>query len=139
MTNLTDKLSYNISPAEEKIKSGFKRFNLNPIQNYPIDFFFIDFAFPEIKMGIELDSFAWHINNEKDLRRHDYITNKGWKLHHFMAKLVFINPKAIPAFIYLNYFNKDKTLERVAKWEIFKVVKYKLNDRQIKNALDEII
>lgn len=48
--------------------------------------YFIDFAFPDIKLGIEAQSIRWHMGDAKssyDLRRHRRLTRCGWTLLYY--------------------------------------------------------
>lgn len=116
---------------------GFMRFGLKPIRNYRVDYFFIDFAFPDKKVGIEIDSFMWHKDTDRDKRRHDYIKSKGWKLYHIPAKLSLTNPMIPAAFIYLKHYGENSELIKVAKFEIYKITKHNMTDSErIKVSFD---
>lgn len=126
------------SPAEEKAKIGFKRFNLNPIQNYKVDFFYIDFAFPDLMVGIEIDGEKWHTDIEKDIRRELYLKNKGWKIYRFKAKWV-VNQNYLPAsYIYYKYYDKDKKLQGLALFELLRFGKYYISNVEVNKNINTI-
>jgi len=79
----------------EYFKHVLKEFNIQFIEEFqPLQdrFFSIDVAFPEIKVGIEING-EQHYNRDKTLKkyyqeRHDLITNSGWtliELHYTLA------------------------------------------------------
>ena len=46
----------------------------------------LDFAYPLLRFGIEADGFEFHSGRlrwKKDLRRHNQLTNLGWRILHF--------------------------------------------------------
>ncbi len=44
----------------------------------------IDFAWPRIKLGVEVHGAKWHVRKwQKDLRRHNELTTAGWTMLHF--------------------------------------------------------
>ena len=49
----------------------------------------IDFAFSEIKLGIECDGENWHLpNNEHDRKRDWVLKNKGWTMLRFTGNQI---------------------------------------------------
>lgn len=135
------KISQNLwqSQPEELALKGFKRFGLNPKRNYQIDFFYIDFAFPDKKIGIEINSFRWHKDYEKDKRRWDYLKSKGWKMYFFMAKHIMTNNNIAGAYIYIKEFGEDRQLLKSAKFETYKSFKYILSDTERNKAINEFL
>lgn len=123
------------SEAEDVCLAGFHRFGLKPMRNYQVDYFYIDFAWPDQKIGLEIDSYKWHKDTNKDIYRHNYIEKKGWKLHHIMAKIVFANPTIAAAFMYLKYFNNDSELEKLARFEFYKLMRFYKTDLERQNAI----
>lgn len=46
----------------------------------------LDFAYPELQLGIEADGYEFHSGRlrwKQDLRRHNDLTNLGWRILHF--------------------------------------------------------
>ena len=56
---------------------------LQPEYNYHVGRFWIDWAFPEQKLGIECDGKWWHQDKEKDKRRDEKLAKGGWQMLHF--------------------------------------------------------
>ena len=77
-----NRLPISESEPEHELKYQLLKLGLRPEQQYPINGFFVDFAFPEAKLAIEYDGFH-HLKEgqfEKDLDRQVIIENAGWKV-----------------------------------------------------------
>lgn len=127
------------SPYEELCKEGFRRFNLKPEQNYKVGYFYIDFAFPDKMIGLEVDSQKWHTDIERDKRRHAYLESKGWKIYHFHTKLIHTNPRLPAAFVYIKHVHNNDDLMKLANFEILKVTRFRMTDEQITSSMDRIL
>lgn len=68
------------TPIEENVWSDIRYVGLPMLPQYPVDGFFIDFADPLIKLGIEVDGKIWHTNKEKDAQRQDFLERRGWTI-----------------------------------------------------------
>ena len=79
---LNRKLATCNSPIEKILLLGIYKLNKDlfyEIQvNYQIDYYFVDFAFPNKKIIIECDGYWHHQNIKKDLRRQKKIEKYGW-------------------------------------------------------------
>ena len=71
----------------------------NPISQYGegLAGFILDFAFPEIKLAVEIDGEYWHSLEKtkiKDRRRAYFLeVKKGWKVLHIPAKAFTKKPE----------------------------------------------
>jgi very-short-patch-repair endonuclease len=79
----------------EEIKKKFCTFNVEI--EYHVDFYSIDIAFPDKKLGIEVDGDYWHGNpcvfnvfnkhqierKKHDIKKQKYLENRGWKIIRF--------------------------------------------------------
>ena len=92
------------SPIEGMFLRGFKDFGLEPMIQYPLDVFYIDFAFPEIKLAIEIDGIKYH-SAKKDAYKNKRIKELGWKLERFGGWFVFRHIGAAVGKISLQYFS----------------------------------
>jgi len=55
--------------------------------NYRVGRLFVDIAFPQRRIAIEIDGMPWHLNKAKDRRRNRRIRRLGWpSVFHFPAK-----------------------------------------------------
>lgn len=74
------------SPIEEATWSAIRYYGLNLWPEYPVgisgNLFFIDFANPEHKMGIEVDGRDYH-NQEEDAKRDSLLYRNGWTIIRF--------------------------------------------------------
>lgn len=56
----------------------------------------LDFAFPQIKLGIECDGEYWHQpNNHHDIKRDGFFKGKGWTILRFTGIDIINNPNAV--------------------------------------------
>lgn len=144
---------YKSEPCE-KLKQILKEKHLNFIEEWqPLEdrFYSIDIAFPDLKIGIEVNG-NQHYNNDGTLKsyyqeRHDAIVNNGWKLielHYstcYNEKILddVLNFKTEPD--YTQYFiekqNKKKVKERLPRGRK-QTIKYEANQKEkielIKNS-----
>ena len=54
--------------------------------NYPVDGYLVDFAFPDIKLAVEIDGFGWHRDIQAfqhDRRRRNALVTSGWTVLNF--------------------------------------------------------
>lgn len=118
------------SVPEEIAVEGFERFGLKPERNYKVDFFEIDFAFPERKVGIEIQSWEYHKDRDRDIRRWRYLESKGWKMYFFMAKIVMQDRFLPAAYVYTKEFAEDKELTKSAQFHIYKYFRQDITDEE---------
>lgn len=55
----------------------------------------VDFAFPSVRLAIEVDGYRWHsgrVRWEKDLARRNALTSLGWRVIHVTAKAMERDP-----------------------------------------------
>jgi very-short-patch-repair endonuclease len=60
------------------------------------DQFFIDFAYPDVLLGIEAQSLKWHMGRERwsyDLRRDRRLKTRGWTMLYYPWDDLHLNPK----------------------------------------------
>ncbi len=58
------------------------------VHQYKFRWWSIDFAFPKLKIAIEIDGSYWHSSEaqkNKDARKDKFLTERGWKVIHFLA------------------------------------------------------
>lgn len=87
------------------------------VNEYPFYPYFIDFAFLNIKLAVELDG-ACHFNNgeprkQHDIKRDDFLIENGWKVFRISYKE--INTETINKFINIlnDIYNSDKILDNI--------------------------
>lgn len=57
-----------------------------PQSRYEVDRYRLDFAYPQVRLGIELEGYAFHSGRRawaRDLRRSNDLLRLGWTLLHF--------------------------------------------------------
>lgn len=103
------------SPLEDKILNAFLEFGFRPEWEHPVGYYLLDFAFPKIKLGIELDSDKYHSSEEqktKDEIKTNYLRDKGWKIERLAGWVCWRHPEAVVARLLLRYFNKELSSEQ---------------------------
>lgn len=71
------------SPAERSLRTFLTDNGFKPVCEYPLDEFQFDFAFPNIRLLIELDSKRWHktiLSRCRDKRKTEIALAHDWKL-----------------------------------------------------------
>lgn len=102
------------SPIEEMLYEELKKYGLNPVAGYDVFPFFIDLAFPEIKLAIEADGKAFHSTPERrrrDVYRQRKLEKIGWRFERFTGSFIFHHKEMIAATIALKYFRNNLTPE----------------------------
>ena len=89
------------SPIEEQFWAAHLQLQLPMLvhlqRQVEVAGYFIDFGFPESKIGIELNGYAWHSDKEtflRDRQRGRHLLRRGWVLIHFAGKEVYDDPEA---------------------------------------------
>lgn len=60
---------------------------------YQVDWFFIDIAWPDIKLAVELDGYEFHKDKkDRDARRDAFLSERGWRVYRIPSKEAW-NPK----------------------------------------------
>lgn len=125
--------SHNNSYLEKKINWLLTKMELNFTHQHPIfkgrdiwnraRYYFVDFAFPKLKIAIECDGKYWH--SKKLLyhsKRQKYIEEKGWVLLRLPEDLIKNNLKECRERIIKVYKNHTKQ-EQFVETKIVKIVK----------------
>lgn len=97
------------SPIEEMLLTELEKYDLYPVSQYPIGLFFIDLAFPNIKLAIEADGHEFHSSvsqKERDKYRQEKIEKLGWKFERFSGSDIYKHYKMIAAKIAIKYFSE---------------------------------
>ncbi len=68
------------TPIEENVWANIRMAGLPMLPQFPEGKYFLDFADPVKKIGIEVDGRKWHQDKEKDKIRQDWLESKGWKI-----------------------------------------------------------
>jgi len=79
---LSKQENFSYSPLEQKFADLFNGFNVKFVPQYALEMYNLDFAFPQIKIAIEIDGGGWHNSIKK--RKYDngkevLLSNKGWE------------------------------------------------------------
>lgn len=85
------------------------------VREHPSDRYRIDFAWPEVLLGVEVHGAKWHkkrLRWAKDLERHNCLTAMGWTLLHFTWEQIGSNPGEVISEIVMTY-------RRLRGWQSF--------------------
>ena len=69
-----------LTPIEKNVYEYIVYYSLPLYPQYPVGNYFIDFADPVRKIGVEVDGRAWHKDREKDDTRQKELESLGWKI-----------------------------------------------------------
>lgn len=100
------------SPLEQKLFYSLREFGLIAEGCYPIEIFFIDLAFPEKKLAIEVDGFRFHVskeNKQRDAYKDKRLKASGWAVERFSGWFVYRHTDVAAAKIALKYFGDKLT------------------------------
>jgi very-short-patch-repair endonuclease len=74
----------NPTDIEERMSHALKRAGIHYVREFRVGLFFIDFAIPDFKIGIECDGSRWHdLHPERDSRRDASLMRWGWSIYRF--------------------------------------------------------
>ena len=79
-----------MSPIESKLYEAMRQEGLSPTPQYRIEAYFVDFAFPDIKLAIEADGVAFHTSErrERDRNRDQFLVRRGWTVKRFYGTTI---------------------------------------------------
>lgn len=101
------------TPIEDQTWQAIRCYGKVPLYpQYPVGNYFIDFANPVYKVGIECDGKEWHTDKEKDGNRDLYLFKMGWTIFRIPGKDCFKQSE--------NYFERYD-YEEEENYEILKI------------------
>jgi len=79
-----------MSPIEAKLYEAMCWEGLDPIPQFCVQGYYVDFAFPDIQMAVEADGAAYHDDHHKQRdRKRDWILRKaGWTVKRFRGTTI---------------------------------------------------
>jgi hypothetical protein len=90
------------SPMETRIRFGLVTHGLPaPVPQHPVGPYFLDLAYPEVRLGIEYDG-REHLTPHRarrDLERQAYLTAAGWTILRFSAEAVLDRPQYVANYV----------------------------------------
>lgn len=75
-------------------------------REFSVGGYFVDFAWPELFLAVEVHGAKWHKNRrrwEKDLARHNELTARGWTILHFTWAQLRDDPQSVVGEIAATY------------------------------------
>ncbi len=85
-----------VTQLERTIQEDLKKRGLHFKRQYRILSYWIDFAFPEVKLAIECDGDRWHSTikqQSKDWERDQNLCNHGWTVFRLTEQQILDNPE----------------------------------------------
>lgn len=77
---------------EENVWHDIRIVNLPFVPEFPVKNYFIDFADPVLKIGIEVDGRRWHTDIDKDKIRQQELEKLGWIIYRIQGWQTFELP-----------------------------------------------
>ena len=86
--------SFWMSPIEAELYEAMRKENLSPAPQFRIEAYYVDFAFPDIKLAIEADGAAFHSDErkERDRKRDSFLRGRGWTVKRFYGTTIHNKP-----------------------------------------------
>ena len=80
-----------MSPIEGNLYDAMCREGLSPTPQFRIEAYYVDFAFPDIKLAIEADGAAYHSDDrkERDRIRDSFLRRRGWTVKRFLGATIY--------------------------------------------------
>ncbi len=77
--------AFSMSPIEVALYDAMRKEGLSPNPQFRIEAYYVDFAFPDIKLAIEADGAAYHSDDrkERDRKRDGFLWSRGWTVKRF--------------------------------------------------------
>ncbi len=77
------------SPIETELLAAFWRAGLDPVQQYRIRGYIVDFAFPRARLVVEADGRDYHQDEARERTRDEAIRKAGWHIVHFTGSAIW--------------------------------------------------
>ena len=79
-----------MSPIEAKLYEAMRREGLSPIPQFCVEGYYVDFAFPDIRMAVEADGAPYHSGDryERDRKRDWVLRCAGWTVKRFYGSTI---------------------------------------------------
>mgnify|MGYP001613389099 CR=1 FL=1 len=81
------------TPIEKNVWADIRFIGLPFLPQFPVGPFFIDFADPFKKIGIEVDGKQWHENKAKDDLRQRWLEERGWEIYRILGRQTYGSPE----------------------------------------------
>ena len=83
--------AYWMSPIEAELYDAMRGEGLSPNPQFRIEAYYVDFAFPDIKLAVEADGAAYHSGERRERdRKRDWILRKqGWTVKRFYGTTIY--------------------------------------------------
>ena len=91
---------HDASPIETKLLEAFYRAGLEPVQQYGIAGYVVDFAFPRARLAVEADGHDYHQDEAREKRRDEAIRRAGWHIVHFRGSTIWRDPDTCVRSVY---------------------------------------
>ena len=80
-----------LSPIEFQLYEEMRRKGLLPSLQYCVEGYFVDFAFPDVRVAVEADGAEFHGEQQRDhdKKRDFHLRRAGWKVMHFRGSTIY--------------------------------------------------
>lgn len=79
-----------MTPIEKKLYDAMVKDGLMPIPQFHISGYFVDFAFPDVRLAVEADGVEFHSGErrERDRKRDWILRQEGWTVKRFYGSTI---------------------------------------------------
>ena len=83
-----------MSPIEFELYEAMRREGLSPLPQFCVQGYYVDFAFPEIRLAVEADGAAYHrdARQQHDQKRDWILRRYGWRVMRFHGATIYRKP-----------------------------------------------
>src|SRR5437867_12309928 len=80
-----------MSPIEAQLYEAMRFAGLNPVPQFCVSGYFVDFAFPDVALAVEADGAAFHegTRHERDRKRDWILGRAGWTVKRFHGTTIY--------------------------------------------------
>jgi len=82
-------IQWEFSPIEDNVWGNIRYLGIPLYPEFPVGPYFIDFADPKKKIGIEVDSIKWHKDKSKDMVKDKYLRSCGWNIYRIPSHMTY--------------------------------------------------
>lgn len=100
-----------MTPIEENVWSDIRVLGLPFLPQFPVAGYFIDFADPIKKIGIEVDGHTMGRDYARDSKRQEALERLGWKIIRIPGRFTFTDKE--------NYYDYDEDDRMIVKPEFY--------------------
>lgn len=104
------------TPIEFAAWSSIRAKGRTPLYpQFPVDRYFVDFANPYYRIGVELDGKEWH-NADKDRERDTHLAQLGWKIFRITGAEMYRTDYEWHGDLFTDWNTYDEDFQKMRHW-----------------------